>query len=283
MIIDLIALAVVVIGTLIGVHKGVGRMLMPLIALAAGAILACMAAQPLADIIYTRIVEPNVRSYIDNKIEECGATETVASVYKSVQGVVDKLDVEGTVTNSINLVKDSLDGIDIAGITGISLDALPSLEDSQMFNWIKGFLPDISLSGVDNMLSDFASKEIPETSQASAASDFLVGIFEKPMIMMMRNIIAVVVFLGASAILTMLMKIIFGVMDKVPVVGTTSKVLGGAVGLVIATLIALCFGFAVNSIVRADDIEWYAQREESKLCGTADTILEHVDFGSSTE
>lgn len=284
MIIDLIACGIALLCVGVGWSKGFMKMMGRLVVCGLALVCAFMLAPVLSETIYSSLIEPNLTQIIDDKIEEFGATETVATIYAEIQkfSASDAIsNVTGTIGNSLEAASGALSGIDFGEIAGIDWDSLPDLGDNDVVKWISKFSTTIDTAPLEDLLKQ-TQGTIP--AEPSSVSSGIVSVLEPPITGLMRNIIFVIVLLVVNLLGNFVWELAGKLAtDTVKPLKTADRALGAACGLVLGLTIWLDIG-AITYALTSGNTDSFTAQASNTVVGlfTDENIVSSAEIITNT-
>ena len=263
MIIDIVALFSLIVCLIIGWNKGIFKMIGRLAVCILALILAFILSTPISSAIFDSFVEPKLVEVIDSKIEEYGATETVATIYTKIQSVLNSDmidDVKNTIGSGLDTVAGAVQGIDIQEIAGIDLSNLPDLGNNEIVKWITKLGANINTKPFEDMLEQAKS---PAGLDSESASSSLVNLFAIPITGIIRNIVFVLLVILINLVGNLLWNLIEGIVFKQNALGTVNQVLGMVCGAVLGFAICLVLGLVTFAVTSGNSDSLVAQSSNS--------------------
>lgn len=248
MVIDLIAWASALLCIGVGWFKGLLKMLGRLIVCGCAILLAFVLSPMVGEDIYTSMIEPNLTQCIDDKIEEFGATETVATIYAKIQEFSSSASLAGvknTISNSVDTASGALSSSGIKDIAGIDWDKLPDLGNNDVVKWISKLATSIDTSPLEGILKQAQSTGSVE---ASSVSKSITGVLKPPIVGILRNVAFVIILIAVYTLGSFIWGIVRKTATEANPLKTVDRILGAACGLALGLAICLVVGLIVYSV-----------------------------------
>ena len=226
-VLDIAALALLVLFVIIGRHRGFLAMALLLVGTLASLWAAQQFAQPAAQWVYDNYARARLTEYVEEKLEETGSNDIGL-----LAGVLEQITDEAEPLAELESLKEKAQGL----LDQVKQFAASQSQQDETVLYPEGIDPDDTQQGlIEQMLAE-----------GQTLSEALVEIMLKPLVLSFLELLAfLVIFIVCSAVIKLLIRA-SRLFNKVPLLGGVNRFFGGVCGLMEGVLVLYVVGIVLR-------------------------------------